>query len=300
MTRPRLGVADLGLGLGLRAPHHDEILATSPAVDWFECITEDFAVDGGIMRATLDAVRARYPIVPHGVSLNLGGPDPLDRTLLRRLRTLVDRLHAPWASDHLCWNGARGLHLHELLPLPLTDEAVEHVASRVREIQDTLGVPFAFENVSSYLTFRADSMPEWDFVSAVAERADCGILLDVNNVFVSARNHGFDSGRYLDSLPVDRVLQIHLAGPTDMGRYLLDSHGAHVRPEVWSLYRHACRRFGPCSTLLEWDENIPPLAVLLAELERARLERAAGLAERSPLVPPPGDLPQVPRCEASR
>ncbi len=278
MTRPRLGVPDLGIGIGLRAPHHDAIVATHPAVDWFECITEDFAVDGGAMLATLDAVRARYPVVPHGVSMNLGGPDPLDRTLVRRLRALVDRLHAPWASDHLCWNGARGLHLHELLPLPFTDEAIEHVASRVRDVQDTVGVPFAVENVSSYLTFRADVMPEWAFLSEVAERADCGILLDVNNVFVSAHNHGFDARTYLDSLPVDRVLQIHLAGPTDLGRYLLDSHGSHVLPEVWSLYRHACRRFGPVSTLIEWDSDIPSLDTLLAEADRARRERSAALA----------------------
>ena len=272
-----MGVPDLGVGVGLRVPHYGAILAERPRVDWFECISENFLVRGGEPLFYLDAVRDTYPVILHGVSLNLGGPEPLDSSYLRRLRSLVDRVRPPWASDHLCWSGARGVHLHDLLPLPMTDEAVRLVADRIRHVQDALGLPFAVENVSSYMTFRADSMPEWEFLSAVAEAADCGLLLDINNIFVSSRNHGFDPCVYLDSIPHGRVLQMHLAGPTDMGKYLLDSHGSPVREEVWKLYRRACQLVGPCSTLVEWDSDVPPLPVLLAEAERARRERAEAL-----------------------
>jgi uncharacterized protein (UPF0276 family) len=275
---PRLGAPDLGVGVGLRVPHYSAILAERPAVGWFECISENFLVAGGKPLFYLDAVRDTYPVILHGVSLNLGGPDPLDRAYLRRLRALVDRVKPPWASDHLCWNGAQGVHLHDLLPLPMTDEAVRHVATRVREVQDALGIPFAVENVSSYMTYRADAMPEWEFVAAVAEAAGCGLLLDVNNVFVSSQNHGFDPERYIDAIPAERVLQMHLAGHTDKGKYLLDSHSGHIREEVWALYRRACRRVGPCATLIEWDDEIPELPVLLAEADRARRERDDALA----------------------
>jgi hypothetical protein len=189
----------------------------------------------------------------------------------------VDEIRPPWVSDHLCWCAAGGVHLHDLLPLPLTREAVGHVAERVRVVQGELGVPFALENVSSYLTFRADEMPEHAFVAEVLEAADCGLLLDVNNVFVSAQNHGFDPIVYLDAMPADRVFQMHLAGHLDRGRFLHDNHGGHVCDEVWSLYRHACRRVGRCSTLVEWDDAIPALPVLLAEAERARAVREEAL-----------------------
>ncbi len=272
-----LRVPELGVGVGLRQPHHHQILTEHPPVDWFECISENFLIDGGEPLDELRAVRERYPLVLHGVSLDIGGSDPLDQGYLRRLRALIDEIKPPWVSDHLCWCAAGGVHLHDLLPLPLMWEAVRHVAERVRRVQGELGVPFALENVSSYLTFRADEMPEHAFVAEVLEAADCGLLLDVNNVFVSAKNHGFDPLAYLDAMPSDRVFQMHLAGHLDRGRYLHDNHGGHVADEVWELYRHACRRVGRCSTLIEWDDAIPPLDVLLAEAERARAIRDEAL-----------------------
>jgi hypothetical protein len=268
-----LRVPELGVGVGLRPIHHRQILDEKPRVDWFECISENFLIDGGEMLDELRAVRASYPVVLHGVSLDIGGSDPLDRQYLRRLRALIDEIRPPWVSDHLCWCASGGVHLHDLLPLPLTREAVAHVAERVRRVQGELGVPFALENVSSYLTFRADEMPEHAFVAEVLEAADCGLLLDVNNVFVSAKNHGFDPLVYLDAMPPERVVQMHLAGHLDRGRFLHDNHGGHVCDEVWDLYRHACRRVGRCSTLIEWDDAIPPLDVLLAEADRARTVR---------------------------
>lgn len=266
-------VPDLGVGVGLRVPHYRRIVDERPSVDWFECISENFMVDGGKPLFFLDAVRATYPIILHGVSMNLGGTDPLDKTHLEKLRELARRVKPPWISDHLCWNGAGGTHLHDLLPLPMTREVVRHVAARVREVQDFLEVPFAIENVSSYMTYRDDEMPEWQFVSEVAEAADCGLLFDVNNVFVSSRNHGFDPHLYIDGIPHDRVVQMHLAGHTDKGAYLLDTHDDHVRDEVWELYRRACQRIGPCSTLIEWDDHIPELEELVAEAAKARAIR---------------------------
>ena len=271
--RARLGLPDLGIGIGLRAPHARRISDEHPAIDWLECISENYMVDGGAPLAELDRARAAYPIVLHGVSLDLGGTDPLRRDYLARLRALVDRVGPPWASDHACWSGARGKHLHELLPLPMTRAVAAHVAERAREVQDVLGVRFAIENVSSYLTFEEDELPEHEFIALVAESADCGILLDVNNVYVSSRNHGFDAERYLDAIPAERVVQIHLAGHTDMGAYLLDTHARPVCDAVWALYERACARIGPCSTLIEWDDELPALEVLVAEVARARAVR---------------------------
>jgi uncharacterized protein len=285
MTAPRLGAPDLGVGVGLRAPHHEQIIAERPRVDWFECISENFMLPGGKPLAHLDAVRQSYRVVLHGVSLDLGGPEPLDASYIRQLRALVDRVAPPWVSDHLCWNGAGGLHLHELMPLPMTAAAVAHVAARVDQVQQALGLRFAIENVSSYLTYRADEMPEWEFLSRVAEAADCGILLDVNNVYVSSRNHGFDPALYIESVPHDRVVQMHLAGHEDRGRYLLDTHADHVCEAVWALYRRACQKIGPCSTLIEWDDDIPSLDVLLAEADRARSVRDAA-CDPAPGGPP--------------
>lgn len=272
--RTRLGLPDLGVGVGLRRKHHDAILAERPRVDWFEIISENFMVPGGLPRVNLDRVLALgYPLVQHGVALGIGSPDPLDMDYLRRLKDLVRRTGSPWVSDHLCWARADGVDLHDLLPLPYTEEALRHVAERARVVQDFLEVPFLLENASSYLTYTASRMTEWEFLSALVEEADCGVLLDVNNIYVSAYNHGFDPAAYVDAIPAHRVAQIHLAGHTNYGRYIIDTHSDHVLDEVWALYRRAIERLGPVSTLIEWDDKIPPLEVLLAEAEKARAIR---------------------------
>ena len=239
-------------------------------MDWFEIISENYFAEGGIQRANLESLSRTYRVVPHGVSLSIGGVDPIDRDYLTKLRALATRISAPWCSDHLCWTGFRGVDVHDLLPLPFTRETMRHVVERVRRVQGELELPFALENASSYLEFHASDMPEHEFLAELAERADCGLLLDVNNVFVSAHNHGFDAHAYIDAIPADRVLQIHLAGHTDKGAYLLDTHSDRVRAEVWDLYRRALRRCGSVSTLVEWDENIPTWDVLAAEAAAAR------------------------------
>jgi uncharacterized protein (UPF0276 family) len=265
MTFPRLGY-----GVGLRPKHYDEVLTQQPAVDWFEVISENFMVDGGRPLHVLNEVREGYPIVLHGVSMSIGSTDPLNWEYLRRLRELTRRFEPVWISDHLCWTGVGGNNAHDLLPLPYTEEAVEHVAERLRQVQDFLGRQILLENVSTYLEFAHSTMPEWEFLTAGAERADCGILLDVNNVFVSAFNHGFSASAYLAAIPIARVQQLHLAGHTDRTTFLHDTHDHPVTEAVWDLYAEAVRRFGPVSTLLERDDHIPPLADLLLEVERAR------------------------------
>lgn len=272
--RERHGIPDLGVGVGFRVPHYARVLDERPPMDWFEVISENFMVAGGRPLENLARLADGYRVVPHGVSLALGSADPLDEAYLAKLAALAARLDPPWLSDHLCWGRAPGLHLHDLLPLPYTREALAHVVERVKRVQGTLERPFALENVSSYMTYRASTMPEWDFVAEIAERADCGILLDCNNVYVSARNHGFDPVTYIDAMPAGRVVQIHLAGHTDKGRYVLDTHSDHVRDEVWSLYRRAIARAGAVSTLVEWDDDIPAWDVLSAEAEKARALRA--------------------------
>jgi uncharacterized protein (UPF0276 family) len=278
--RTRFSIPDLGVGVGFRTPHALSILREGPAMDWFEVISENFFAEGGIQRAHLDALRGAYRVVPHGVSLSIGGADPLDPRYLARLRSLVRRIDAPWCSDHLCWTGIGHVDVHDLLPLPFTPKTLEHVVERVSRVQGELGVPFALENASSYLEFRESTMPEHDFLAELAERADCGLLLDVNNVFVSAFNHGFDAAAYIDAIPADRVVQIHLAGHTNKGRYLLDTHSDHVCAEVWELYRRALRLCGSTSTLIEWDEDIPAWEVLAAEAGKARAIRDAELTSR--------------------
>lgn len=271
--RERHEIPDLGVGVGFRAPHHATILGESPAMDWFEVISDNYLLEPPIPLSKIDRLRERYRVVPHGVSMSIGSVDPLDRDYLTRLKKLVARVGAPWCSDHLCFTGVNGVVVNDLLPLPYTKEAIAHVVERVKRVQGFLEVPFAIENVSSYMTYRASTMPEWEFLSEIAERADCGILFDVNNVFVSARNHGFDANDYVDAVPSDRVVQIHLAGHTDKGSYLLDTHSDHVKDEVWALYRRALRRMGSVATLIEWDEDIPAWSVLSAEAEKARVVR---------------------------
>jgi uncharacterized protein (UPF0276 family) len=273
--RERHAIPDLGIGVGLRSPHIDRVLRERPAVDWFEIISENYFADGGIARSHLESVRATYRLIPHGVSLSIGGSDALNRDYLRRLRDLVKKVNAPWCSDHLCWTGVGGVDVHDLLPMPYTAEALSHVVERVKVVQGEIETPFALENASSYMEYRESTMSEHEFLAEVAERADCGLLLDVNNVFVSAYNHGQDADCYIDSIPSDRVVQIHVAGHTDKGEYLLDTHSDHVRDEVWELYRRALRRCGAVSTLVEWDENIPEWSVLAAEAEAARAVRDA-------------------------
>ena len=265
-----LSLPSLGHGIGLRTQHFEAFLAGGVGVDWVEAISENFFAPGGRPRAVLEKVRGELPVVLHGVSLSIGGPDPLDRQHLRRLRELAGWVEPAWVSDHLCWGTHRGRYLHDLLPLPFTEESLGHVVERVSAVQDVLGRQILLENVSSYLTFSASTLTEWDFLAEVARRADSGILLDVNNIYVSARNHGFDAHAYLEGIPVDRVAQFHLAGHSDHGTHLLDTHDHPVADPVWELYREAVRRFGPVSTLIEWDDHIPPLERLIEESERAR------------------------------
>ncbi len=269
----------LGHGIGLRSEHFSEFLSGDVPVDWVEAISENFFLQGGRPRAVLEAVRQKLPVVLHGVSLSIGGPDPLDKQHLQQLRELARWVEPAWVSDHLCWGTHRGRYLHDLLPLPFTEESLAHVVARVGQVQDTLGRQILLENVSSYLTFSASTLTEWDFLAEVAARADCGILLDVNNVYVSARNHGFDAEAYLKAIPVDRVGQFHLAGYSDHGTHLLDTHDSPVTDPVWALYREAVRRFGPVTTLIEWDEHIPPLPRLLEESARARAVAEAAVRE---------------------
>lgn len=260
----------LGHGIGLRTKHYPQLLDGTLRADWFEVISENFMIDGGRPLAVLERARSVAPVVLHGVSLSLGSVDPLNEGYLQRLRALAQRIEPAWISDHLCWGSIGGRHAHDLLPLPFTEEAVRHVAERVARVQDVLGRRILVENVSSYVAFAHSTMPEWQFVAAIAERADCGILLDVNNVHVSARNHGFAAESYLAGIPAARVGQIHLAGHTDLGTHLLDTHDGPVVDAVWRLYEHVVARCGAVATLVEWDDHVPAADVVLAEAERAR------------------------------
>jgi uncharacterized protein len=259
-----------GFGLGLRPPHYEALLDGRPPVDWLEIITENYLVPGGKPLDYLERIRARYPVVMHGVSLSIGSTDPLDRRYLREVRELAGRIEPAWISDHLCWTGVEGHNVHDLLPLPYTQEALAHVAARVAEVQDLLGRQILLENVSSYLSYHASEMTEWEFLGEVAQRADCAILLDINNIYVSSVNHGFDAKRYLRAIPKEHVRQFHLAGHSDMGDHLIDTHDHPIAPPVWALYREALARFGAVPTMIERDDNIPPLDELLDELGLAR------------------------------
>jgi hypothetical protein len=274
-------MSQLGHGVGLRTQHFQEFLETSPRVDWVEAISENFMGIGGRPLAVLEKVRRDRPVVLHGVSLAIGSVAPLDDEYLSQLKSLAERIQPTFVSDHLCWGRAAGRYAHDLLPLPFTEEALAHVVERVKQVQDRLDRQLLLENVSSYMAYRESELEEWEFLSEVARRADCNLLLDVNNIYVSARNHGFDPQRYLAGVPVDRVKQFHLAGHQDRGTIVIDTHEGHVTDSVWSLYRDAVKRFGEVPTLIEWDEGVPELPTLLAESEKARAVMQAALHERT-------------------
>jgi uncharacterized protein (UPF0276 family) len=267
-----------GFGLGLRTPHYEAVLNEPHAIDWLEIITENYLVPGGRPLDYLERIRERFPMVMHGVSLSIGSTDPIDTDYLAGVRALAARIEPHWISDHLCWTGIDGRNLHDLLPLPYTEEALALVVARVGQIQDALGGQILLENVSSYLTFHESDMSEWEFLREVAARADCAILLDINNIYVSSVNHGFDALTYLQAIPTDRVRQFHLAGHSDLGGHLIDTHDHPIVEPVWNLYRAAVARFGAVPTMIERDDNIPALSELVAELQIARDLSAAAIS----------------------
>jgi uncharacterized protein (UPF0276 family) len=271
-------ISPLGFGLGLRTDHYEEVLAGQPGVDWFELLSENYLVPGGKPLHYLDRIRADYPVVMHGVSLSIGSSDPLDMHYLRALKALAERVSPHWISDHLCWTGVSGRNTHDLLPLPYTEEALAQVVTKVEAVQNYLGRRILLENVSSYVSYKDSELTEWEFLAEIARRADCLILLDVNNIYVSAYNHGFDAEAYLAAIPAERVQQIHLAGHSNCGDHIIDTHDADVIDPVWDLYAKAIARLGPVSTMIERDDHIPPLADLVSELDRAR--RVAEVALR--------------------
>ncbi len=260
----------LGFGLGLRTDHYEQVLSEKPPVDWFEVISENYMVDGGKPLHYLDRIREHYPMVMHGVSMSIGSTAPLNMDYLADLKNLIARVQPEWVSDHLCWTGVHGRNLHDLMPLPYTDETIAHVAGRVAQVQEFLGRQILLENVSSYVTYNASQMTEWEFLSAIAERADCLLLLDVNNIFVSSHNHSFDPVEYLDGVPGERIRQFHLAGHSYQNELIIDTHDHPICDPVWALYQQAVERFGRVSTMIERDANIPPLDELIAELDVAR------------------------------
>ena len=265
-----LCTASPGFGLGLRTTHYTDFATAPQPVDWLEIISDNYLCAGGKPLHMLDTIRADYPMAMHGVSLSIGSADGLDRPYLQQLRQLAERIEPLWISDHLCWTGLSGHNSHDLLPLPYTVEALGVVVEHVRQVQDTLGRRLVLENVSSYLTYRSDEMTEWQFLREVCERADCLLLLDVNNIYVSSVNHDFDPIEYLHALPPERIQQIHLAGHSDNGNHIVDTHDHPVAEPVWALYAEACRLLGSVATMVERDDNIPPLPELLVELDRAR------------------------------
>lgn len=260
----------LGFGLGLRPDYYEEILAKKPDLDWFEILTENYLIPGGKPLYYLDKIRNNYSIVMHGVSLSIGSTDPLDNDYLKQLKALAARIEPAWISDHLCWTGVDGLNLHDLLPIPYTRQAISHIVSRIIQIQDFLGRPILIENVSSYLTYKQSEMSEWDFILEIVQQAGCYILLDVNNIYVSSVNHHFNPLDYIKAMPEERVAQIHLAGHSNHGDYIIDTHDAPVIQPVWALYEATIRLLGKISTMIERDDNMPPLHDLLAEVNQAK------------------------------
>ncbi|TDP61477.1 DUF692 domain-containing protein [Roseateles toxinivorans] len=267
-----------GFGLGLRTEHYADFVAAPQPVDWLEIISENYLVPGGKPLHFLDRIRADYPMVMHGVSLSIGSGDALDMGYLRELKGLISRVQPAWVSDHLCWTGVDHHNLHDLLPMPCTEAALRHLVDRVQRVQDFLGRRLVLENVSSYVSFAADEMSEWQFIAELLRRADCQLLLDVNNVYVSSVNHRFDALAYVDAMPPERVVQIHLAGHEDHGEYLIDTHDHPVCEAVWRLYDYTVARMGPKPTMIERDDHIPPLPELLAELAEARRRQDLAVA----------------------
>lgn len=263
------GFTDYGVGIGLRVPHYRHILDKKPVVDWFEIISENYMIDGGRPLSVLDSILDQYRVVQHGVSMYFGSADPLSREHLHRLKALVRRTNTPWLSDHLCWGSVDGTYTHDLLPMPYTFEAAHKTAEKIRQVQDFLEIPVAVENVSSYAEFHVSQMTEWEFLNEVVEQADCGILLDVNNIYVSSQNHNFDPRDYIEAVPAERVAQIHVAGHSKFEKYILDTHDHPVLDPVWGLYARAIERCGPTATLLEWDDSIPSFDEVHAEALKA-------------------------------
>jgi uncharacterized protein len=271
----RWNLPDLGIGIGLRTVHFPHILSQHPKIDWFEILSENFLDTGGRPLYVLDQVSERYPVALHGVSMSIGSTDPLNVGYLEKLKALAARTRAHWVSDHLCWTGVQGLNSHDLLPMPYNEESLRHTVARVKAVSEILERPLVLENPSSYVEFRSSTMTEWDFLARLAEEADCGLLLDVNNVYVSSFNHTFDPNVYIDAIPADRVVQYHLAGHTNLGTHILDTHSDRAVDEVWSLYARSWRRTGGVATLFEWDEGVPPFEVVHEEALKARAHREA-------------------------
>ena len=268
----------LGIGLGLRTVHFNHILGQQPKIDWFEALSENHMDSGGRPLFVLDQIAERYPVVLHGVSMSIGGTDPIDFEYLRKLKNLARRVNARWVSDHLCWTGVMGKNTHDLLPVPTNEQALKHIAERVRVVSDYLERPLVLENPSTYVAFRESTITEWDFLRQLTEESDCYLLLDVNNVYVSAFNHGFDPKTYIDGIPIGRVVQIHLAGHTKYDTYIIDTHTGQVIDEVWSLYDYTIRRFGEVSTMVEWDQDIPDFETVHAEALKASEMLEAAIA----------------------
>lgn len=279
MPRPQAkskiyNVPYLGFGVGLRPEYYSDFIDSQQPVDWLEIIAENYLLEGTRSNKYLDQIRERYPIVSHGVSLSIGSADALDFDYLKRLKVFLDRINSPWFSDHLCWTHLNHKHMHNLLPLPYTEETARYVAERIRIVMDFMERPFIIENLSSYIEFTASTMSEWEFINRIMRQANCGILLDINNIFVSATNHHFDPMTYLNAMPPERVIQYHIAGHTDKGTFLFDSHDHDICPQVWDLFGAVAERFGDTSLMIERDDHMPPLSELLAELAQARRTHA--------------------------
>lgn len=261
----------LGFGLGLRSCHYETIIQSKPSVDWFEIVSEDFMVEGGAPLYYIEKIREHYPVVMHGVSLSIGSTDPLNKEYLKQLKRLIDTVDPRWVSDHFCWTGVDGKNTHGLLPMPFTQEAIDHIADRIMQVQEFLGRQILLENISSYVEYSISEMTEWEFITAIAEKADCLILFDVNNAYVNAYNHGFSAHDFISGIPTNRVQQFHMAGHSNRGTHIIDTHDDMIVDDVWTLYEASIERFGVVSTLIERDDNIPDLLEMKKELDHAQV-----------------------------